>query len=504
MCLSFYIGAARAESLPGSVHSCHISHTSSPDARMYLTAAPQLSQLNDNLCSSVTVPESHLTTDDNILWHNHVARQMQKSSNHGHDCIDNRLNINLNTDLPTCFDQNAFLISTKQGTTSPQGSSLSSSKSPIELFQPNEDLPPAYRLQQEYDRQNSGQSSKRPISRLSSCPPKRECSGQSKVEESEFPKSDPVKLAKLDHFDNQNFGEGSDPQDLRSDPKKLAALKQFDNQFNPSPNLPFRLVNMPCQDTTVSHQDTESADTNLACDPNKLAYLKNFDQRNIPTVESHALQETGDLDLQATLTSDPHKLDYLSNFDQANLDRNEHSPAHSQPVSEALLNNVIYLQNEALKDCHASHLQHNQPLQSKLSAVENTSEAHSVAVSLHDKSNVCVDTTPVPAAHNSASNDTSCADPTLLLRRRNFFEEYEAQINDCDDDSNGVEDDYDNDADENDEESESDGTNTQESGNELETVPSVNESCHLYQTEERLNGLHIASTCEITMEKRLE
>lgn len=269
------LGSTGSESLPGSVRSCHVSHTSSPHSIGNLAGAPSPQDQQPN-----TQPSSlcQASRDQEPVVDNRLAATSLVLTSKYEAHLDNRLVANMDNSALNFHDKHMTMLSRKEnrsvcnqdedGSLYNQEDSISATPgvSPIELFPRNQPLPPAFRLQQEYDKQQSA-ADKRRISRLSNCPDTREPDGK---QNENIPEADPAKLAELERFDRINLGQGQVEGDLQCDPKKLAALKQFDQRqeiADPS--------------SVSQHKQTSSDDVILECDPKKVAYLKDFDQHNM-------------------------------------------------------------------------------------------------------------------------------------------------------------------------------------------------------------------------------
>ncbi|XP_076447757.1 uncharacterized protein LOC143284709 [Babylonia areolata] len=443
------------ESLPGSEHSCHMSHSSSAGASVpNLTGAPPHSmpphsslppKPSNNF--SVNVNKDHPTEK-------HYAMHLP------HEKPDNCLIVNVNSGPSSCPDAST----SRQQSQSPVLSS--SNHSPIDYFQKGQPLPPAFRLQQAYDSQSERE--RRRISRLSQCQPTKEtvqCGDG--VDTEILLQPDPAKLAALEQFDQENLHgrfEEKESNSFQSDPKKLAALKQFDDQVrhaqvqedlahtqhkaflqknnlasDPEKLAQLRLFDNSNVTTSSDCLNQRQEDNVLPSDPRKLAALTQFDAANsVP----HALPST-----PSVADSDPHKLAALNQFDAANSMsgpcssltfaqtrvRENHCAQGTFPVST--LDYVVSSQKEAMEACVSTddHQQAVTPLPYSLSAShrsESVAATHSVGHSCQEESSVASASSqmqvPAQVTAPGSSNET------LLRRQKDFFDLYSKALEGAD------------------------------------------------------------------------
>lgn len=392
-------GESAGQSLVGSEHSCHVSHTSSPDRN------------RDNLAGAPCQPT---TIDIKGAGSSSSPRQTQKGVM-SHDHPDNRLAVNLNkTDTLTGSGRIGFAethhqhLQTTSGTTTRSISNIESmTPSPIDYFPAGQPLPPAFRLQQEYDLQKLGQAERKQIACLSQgCPMQQD--------DALLP-SDPHKLEQLKQFDQLNIGHDNSPDldpHLQSDPKKLEALKRFDAAQQAE----------TCAAIQVEQQEGE-----LACDPKKLEYLKQFDEWNVAGGGdglSPSQQQQKEA-VQGQLASDPRKLHYLTKFDDDNVQTATPPEAgDSFPVSQ--VDYVLTSQREALRACKESlhHVNHT-------STPSHTANTRHFPLSAYPHSEDRLsDPTPDTKSLQSGKGQSAAM---LALRQKDFFQKYQEAVKDMSD-----------------------------------------------------------------------
>lgn len=393
-------GESAGQSLVGSEHSCHLSHTSSPDHN------------RDNLAGAPCQPT---TIDIKGAGSSSSPRQTQKGVM-SHDHPDNRLAVNLNkTDTITGSGHSGFAethhqhLQTTTGTTTRSISNIECmTPSPIDYFPAGQPLPPAFRLQQEYDLQKLGQKQ---IARLSQCCPMQQ--------DDALPPSDPHKLEQLQQFDRLNIGHDNSPDldpHLQSDPKKLEALKQFDAAQ---------------QAETCAAIQAEQQEGELACDPKKLEYLKQFDEWYMAgggggdgLSPSQQQQEEA---VQGQLASDPRKLRYLTEFDNDNVETATPETGDSFPVSQ--VDHVLTSQREALRACKESlhHAHHTSTPSHMANTRHSPLSAHP-----HDEADTAVfgtqSTLLAVSGGKSLQSGEEQSAAMLALRQKDFFQKYQQAV----------------------------------------------------------------------------
>lgn len=438
------------DSLPGSEHSCHMSHTSSPAGSVdNLSAAPPTRHLDfpphHGASSQPGNPSDvNLNRDSPAHADKHYAMHLHHHPSHDARRPDNRLVVNMDTEAAAAAQRASQGGQSSAPSCRKGPGSADPLANPIERFPKDQPLPSAFRLQQAYDNQGVSQAEKKRISRLSQCCPVEELARQKEggggVEI--LPQTDPAKLAKLQQFDRMNLGGGieeKEPNTLRSDPKKLAQLKQFDAQ-----------AHLPTQEN-VSGSPDEAAfceGSSLACDPRKLAQLRQFDEGNMKA--SNIVEQSQREEVDA-LASDPRKLAALTLFDAAQNERSvgtnpsarhgEESAAGQNKVTNNEFENtslvsqtdyvVVTSQREALEACNSLLHQQGQVAAQQLNLSQssvNDSEARADSFPETYPQDFSADGSPVPGHHQ----DSACT-PTagtlapkekLLLRQKEFFEMY--------------------------------------------------------------------------------
>ncbi|KAL8587158.1 hypothetical protein ACOMHN_026125 [Nucella lapillus] len=300
------------DSLPGSEHSCHLSHCSSPAASLpNLTGAP--SHHTPLHRTPSPQPGKPCNNDFSVNVNSGQPTEKHYAMHMPHEKRPNScLTINVNSAAAAFPESCAASDQCSMDQPSLSSSSSFSHRSPIDYFQKGQPLPPAFRLQKAYDSQS--ELERRKILRLSQCQPTTEPARRQEGADCDIlPQADPAKLAALEQFDRENLHGSSEEKEsncFQSDPKKLATLKQFDAQVQ---QVQLHQVQVQEELLHTQHQALPQ-ENNLASDPKKLAQLRLFDQANVQPASDQASQrEQGDV-----LPSDPRKLAALTHFDARN------------------------------------------------------------------------------------------------------------------------------------------------------------------------------------------
>ena len=431
------------DSLPGSEHSCHLSHTSSAGGSV------------DNLSAA---PPRHLPhpTHHGAIAQSSGTSDLNLNTDSSHDLNrpDNRLAVNIDVDAAAKHaipgSPSSFSSSFLKGLSKPNPVD-----NPMKCLPKDQPLPPAFCLQQAYDNQSLNQAERRRISRLSQCYRMMEERAQQEGGAGEaevLPQTDPVKLAQLEQFDRMNLGGSTlekESNSLQSDPKKLAQLKQFDDQ-----------AHLPARQNIAGDEDQAGCEGgSLACDPRKLAQLRQFDEDNIKA--SNIIQQSQREEAEA-LASDPHKLAALTQFDTAKNERSvvmspsprdeamhagelasESKVTNNDLEDTSLVSQMDYLvtsQREALEACN-SMIQQQEHVPQQLnvfqsSLAESETCANSCPETHRPEPSAFTADSPAPKQQDSSASPQGSPAPTekLLLRQKNFFDLYNRLAENVDDD----------------------------------------------------------------------